>query len=253
MTPCRPTVSWRANLGLVSLTVLLLPNVGHAAPPTAITTCPFVITTPGEYYLAMNLTCPPGDGIRIQGSSNVYLRLDGHTLQGLSSGAGISALFSRDILIQGPGTVTGFGDGLEFFEVTSSEVIQVTSTRNVTAGFVVIGTDSTNNLFQGNVATLNGTSGVELVFSSENTIVNNLVMNNLVGIDLAFGNLNKIDANIATSNMSMGISVRGMQNEINGNTALSNLVQDMFDREPNCDDNRWRGNRFDTANQPCIQ
>ena len=83
------------------------------------------------------------------------LHLDGHTIQGLSVGVGIVVLVSTAILIQGPGTITGFQDGLEFADVDFSKVIQVTATRNSADGFVVIGTPSTNNVFQGNVATLN--------------------------------------------------------------------------------------------------
>jgi parallel beta-helix repeat protein len=252
MTLCRSKVSRRTTLALVPLTALLLSNVGHAAPATAITTCPFFITTPGQYYLAMDLTCPPGLGITIQ-ASDVYLQLGGHTLRGLSSGQGIAASNSTAILIQGPGTITGFQDGLLFFNVDFSKVIEVTATRNSADGFVVIGSLSTNNVFQGNVATLNDLFGISIIGGRENTIVHNLVMNNEVGIDLVFANLNKIYANTASSNTLMGISLRGTQNEIGGNTALSNAVEDMFDSAPNCDDNRWRGNRFGTANQSCIQ
>ena len=119
--------------------------MGHAAPPTAITTCPFVITTPGQYYLATDLTCP-GGGITIEPVSDVHLQLNGHTIQGPSFGAGVEVLFSTAILIQGRGTITGFGDGLEFGNVGSSKVIQMTATRNSADGFVVI--FSTNNVFQ---------------------------------------------------------------------------------------------------------
>ena len=252
MTLCGSKVSRRATPVLVPLTALLLSNVGHAAPATAITTCPFIITTPGQYYLAMDLTCPPGAGISIENASDVYLRLDGHTLQG-SSGQGIAAISSTAILIQGPGTITGFQDGLFFIDVGSSKVIEVTATRNSVAGFGVFGSFSTNNVFQGNVATLNGLFGIELIGSGRNTIANNVVTNNEVGIDLALANRNNIYANTVTSNTLWGISLRGTQNAIGGNTALSNAVGDMFDSAPNCDDNRWRGNRFGTANQPCIQ
>ena len=256
MTLCGSKLSRRANLALVPLTALLLSNVGHAAPPTAITTCPFVITTPGQYYLATDLTCPGVDGISIERVSGVHLQLDGHTIQGPSGPAfptGIVVVFSSAILIQGPGTITGFGNGLAIHNSDFSEVIQVTATRNSADGFLVIGTPSTNNVFEGNVATLNDRFGISIIGGGENTIVNNLVTNNEVGIDLAFADLNKIYANTATSNTLMGISlIRATQNEIHGNTALGN-AEDMFDGEPNCDDNRWRGNRFDTANQSCIQ
>jgi parallel beta-helix repeat protein len=250
MTLCGSKVPRRAHLALIPLTALLLSNVGHAAPPTAITSCPFYITTPGHYYLATDLTCGPVDAITIQ-ASNVHLQLDGHTLQGLSYGHGIVALNSTAILIHGPGTITGFQDGLEFFNVDFSNVTEVTATGNSVDGFVVIG--SANNVFQGNVATLNDFAGISLIHGGENSIVNNLLTNNEVGIDLVFADLNTIHANTASSNTSMGISLRGSQNEINGNTALGNAVEDMFDIAANCDDNRWRGNRFGTANQSCIQ
>jgi parallel beta-helix repeat protein len=250
MTLRRLKKARRANLALIPLTALLLSNVGHAAPPTAITSCPFFITTPGLYFLATDLTCGPVDAITIQ-ASHVHLQLDGHTLQGLSSGRGIVALNSTAILIQGPGTLTGFQDGLEFSNVDFSNVIEVTSTWNGLDGFVVI--NSTNNVFLGNVATLNDFAGISLIHGGENRIVNNLLTNNEVGIDLVFADQNKIYANTANDNTSMGISLRGSQNEINGNTALGNADADMFDIAGNCDDNRWRGNRFGTANQSCIQ
>lgn len=270
MTLCGSQMFRRANLALVGLTVLLVSNVAHAAPPTAITTCPFVITTPGQYYLATDLTCPVGvDAISIERVSGVHLQLNGHTLQGLSASNGISATFSTNIVIQGPGTITGFLDGLMFFDVHFSNVIGVTATRN-RVGFRV---DSADNVFQGNVATLNDHAGIsvdsdentivnnlsmnnqvgiDLAFANENTIINNLVINNEVGIDLVFANLNKIRANTAISNTLRGISLLGTQNEINGNTALDNGL-DMQDRKPDCDENQWRGNEFDTANQSCIQ
>jgi len=87
---------------------------------------------------------------------------------------------------------------------------------------------------------------------SENKIVNNLVMNNGAGIVLRFANRNKIHANIVTGNEFTGISLSATQNDISGNAALDN-AEDMFDNAPDCDDNQWQGNRFETANQPCIQ
>ena len=112
-------------------------------------------------------------------------------------------------MIQGPGTITGFQDGLAIYNSDFSEVIQVTATRNSYDGFLLSGTPSTNNVFQGNVATLNDFAGMSILQGNENTIVNNLVMNNEVGIDLVFADLNKIYANTATSNTSMGISLSG--------------------------------------------
>jgi len=247
MTLCGSQMSRPAKLALVGLTVLLVSQVAHAAPPTAITTCPFRIETPGQYYLAMDLTCR-GTGITIL-ASDVHLRLDGHTLQGLSPGDGIEAVFATDIVIQGPGTITGFSNGVTLIFVDFSRVIGVTATTN-SSGFEVI--FGNNNFLQGNVATLNGL-GIAIFFGSENMMVNNFLMNNAGGIDAVFADLNKIIANTANSNLRGITLVASTQNEIHGNTALSNSDQDMFDNAPDCDENQWQGNRFDTANQSCIQ
>ena len=79
-------------------------------------------------------------------------------------------------------------------------------------------------------------------------------MNNGAGIVLRLANRNKIHANIVTDNENTGISLGSLttQNNIDGNIAVGN-GRDMSDVHPDCDDNQWRGNRFDTANQECIQ
>ena len=57
MMLCESKVYRRASLVFVPVLALLSSNVGHANSPTAITTCGFRITTPGQYYLATDLTC----------------------------------------------------------------------------------------------------------------------------------------------------------------------------------------------------
>ena len=267
MPLCRSKVSRRANLALVPLTVFLLSNVGHAAPPTAITTCPFVITEPGQYYLANDLLGCRGPGIEIVGidiqASHVHLRLDGHTISGFSPftiGVGIHAIDQTDILIQGPGTITGFPNGLLFSNVDFSTVIRVTAPGN-RAGFRVSG--GSNNLFQGNEVTSNDRfGGIEIVGSSENKVISNLVVaDNFFSLGIALyggANLNEVHANIVTGTTfppTKGIFVQrfSTQNNITGNTALGNDL-DMEDENPDCDENQWRGNRFDTALPiSCIQ
>jgi len=243
-----------AKLALVGLTILLVSNVAHAAPPTAITTCGFEITTPGQYYLANDLLGCPGDGIIIA-ASGVRLRLDGHAIQGSGDDHGISASGQAAILIQGPGTIAGFGVGVSFVNVDFSNVIDVTATRNDDGFFVA---SSSDNMVQGNVVTENSHNGIVIVGGSENKVVNNLLTNNRdLGIFLSgFTDLNEVHANIVTGipNRTIGIFVNlgSTQNNIEGNTFLGNFL-DMVDQNPDCDDNRWRGNQFDTANQLCIQ
>src|SRR4030095_12354214 len=259
MTLCGSQMFRRANLALVGLTVLLVSNVAHAAPPTAITTCPFVITTPVQYYLANDLLGCPGPGIIIA-ASGVRLRLDGHAIQGSGHGDGIGAMVQTDLLIQGPSTITGFAVGVSFVAVDFSNVIGVTATGNE-VGFHLTGIFeigfSDHNVIQGNVATENDFDGIAIGGGSENAIVNNLVTNNDLGIVLFGGtDLNEVHANIVVDNSDTGILVGrfSTENNIDGNIALGNGGEDMLDLNPDCDDNQWRGNRFDTAfPSSCIQ
>jgi parallel beta-helix repeat protein len=271
MTLCGSQMSRRANLALVPLTVFLLSSVGHAAPPTAITTCPFVITEPGEYYLANDLLDCRGPGLFNLGidiqASHVHLRLDGHRISGPSAiGAGIRAIDQTDILIQGPGTITGLPDGLSFQNVDFSTVIRVTA-RGDRDGIIVF--HGSNNLLQGNEVTAGDFGfGIEIFGSSENKVISNLVtVNGVVGRGIALldgAELNEVHANIVTSmtflpTTTVGIFVQrfSTQNNIAGNTALGNgfgAGVDMRDDNPDCDDNQWQGNRFDTAiPTSCIQ
>ena len=69
-------------------------------------------------------------------------------------------------------------------------------------------------------------------------------------------NNNEIHAN-TTNNNSVGggltIALGSTANNISGNESLNNLSFDMEDDNPTCDSNKWEGNHFNTANQPCIQ
>ena len=55
----------------------------------------------------------------------------------------------------------------------------------------------------------------------------------------------------------MGINLfntlsNSIDNKIEDNTALNNGVEDMHDDNLNCDNNEWEDNKFNTANQTCI-
>jgi parallel beta-helix repeat protein len=64
---------------------------------------------------------------------------------------------------------------------------------------------------------------------------------------------NSVRGNVTTNNL-IGINVQpeATGNTIIGNYAHENGTDDLFDNNPNCDSNVWRGNDFGTANQPCI-
>jgi hypothetical protein len=200
-----------------------------AAPPMPVT-CGSAITTPGEYVLAGD--CTGINGIVIV-SSDVHLKLNGHTMSGIGFGStGISAFNVSHVHIEGPGTITSWQDGILFGTVTDSHVEQVTCVNN-----------QDNGLFLGQRTT-------------DTHVNNNLFSMNLVGLrGQSNTSDNHLDNNQAINNRSRGISLdNGATNyHVNGNTALGNLQQfDLFDGNASCDDNKWNGNNFATANQTCI-
>ncbi len=141
-----------------------------ADPAIPITQCGTVITQPGHYIVANDLSCglpvsgvigapnpsgwwrnvqtplsgsapvanqPPisGDGIDIL-SDHVEVQLNGHTIDGGGNGnVGISvgvgvASGNSHVHIVGPGTITGFSAGVEFEQVSFSSVDSVTANNN---------------------------------------------------------------------------------------------------------------------------
>lgn len=201
-----------------------------ANPPTPVT-CGSVITAPGEYYLASDCA---GQGITIS-ASNVYLKLNGHTMDGGPGGfIGLDVLPAgpsvSQVHIEGPGTITHYQYGIVFDLVSDSHVEQVTSVGNQLFGFLLLQM-STNNHVNNSVFSGNG-AGLRLGSGCTDNHVNN----------------NEADSN----DFGISVSVRSTSNQINGNTALGNRIFDLDDDNPGCDDNRWKGNKFVTANQPCI-
>jgi parallel beta-helix repeat protein len=63
---------------------------------------------------------------------------------------------------------------------------------------------------------------------------------------------NDVRGNVATDNEEgIGVFIGATDNRIIGNSATGNEI-DLFDFNPTCDSNVWRGNEFGTANQSCI-
>lgn len=77
-----------------------------------------------------------------------------------------------------------------------------------------------------------------------------------------FSNENAIEGNRVFDNAADGIGVgfrspRGtlfpaVNNRIVGNRTGANRLFDLHDFSPDCDNNLWRGNRYDTADPPCT-
>lgn len=127
-----------------------------------------------------------------------------------------------------------------------------------------VGADD-NDLVLNNVTSAN--QGIS-VFSNNNTIVNNTANMNTAGPTChgihVEGASNSLHAN-TTDNNAIGIFVEdsAVMNTISGNTSLGNTTPcsntpvpyDMDDENKlptACDNNKWTGNHFMTANQSCI-
>jgi hypothetical protein len=158
------------NTAMTALVSLAL--VGIAAPMQAqisITTCPYMITAPGNYAVGMSLSCGSGESIYIE-SSNVQLTLNGHTITGpggLGGNVGIAVdplgVGLSGIQIQGPGLVENFNIGIDINQNGGNDNnIQISK---VTAAFNVYGllaANVTGLQLQQSVFANNSTYGVLL-------------------------------------------------------------------------------------------
>ena len=109
---------------------------------------------------------------------------------------------------------------------------------------------TTNNVVSGNTVDLNGYRGAVpgdgiRVFGSGNTVENNSTSrNNAAGISVArrtgsFGSFPATNPN-------------GRNNVLRSNRAFGNRVFDLWDSNPECDNNLWRGNQGAVVQPPCT-
>jgi parallel beta-helix repeat protein len=245
--------------------LLALPSTGQAAAPVSISSCT-TISTRGHYELVADLTSS-GTCIKIT-ASHVKLKLNGHTITGPSAAtvdsSGIQLVAISHVDIEGPGVITNFGIAVDFEGADFSEVKDVTSTGNL-FGFVLnrdfvtpnLNNFSEKNLFRGNTSTGNTIAGFTLNGATNNHLINNVASNNTGnGIFIEAGTENQLKENTANGNGVSGIVIAdgSTGNSVRGNTAQSNSsAVDLADDNPNCDNNVWLNNVFNTANQTCIQ
>jgi YVTN family beta-propeller protein/parallel beta-helix repeat protein len=249
-------------------------GVAFATLGTVISKCPTIITQPGTYRLANDLSCFNTDGIDIR-SDNVVLKLNGHTItqdaahfglvhQGVSAGIGVVG-GNSNVQIFGPGTITGFNGGLNFEQVSSSLVKNVTTSNNF-FGFVVnggfsagcgVGCPSTGNVFLGNISTFNNQHGFTLNGATNNIFGSNTANGNGArGFLLFNASGNNVKDNTFNNNGQSGVRIEagtGTGNSLRKNTATNNGLVDLQDDNANCDMNTWKQNIFGTASRPCIQ
>lgn len=218
-------------LGLLG--VSLLATRPAAATPMPIDHLPYPINSPGDYVVTQDLTCSTNlnftGAIQIN-ASNVHLFLQGHTLTGPGSGSfadGIGVGYGQTgVTITGPGTITGFSQGLDI--------------------------GGSGGTFQ-NLAISNNSAGITINNSAanQNTIQHNAFSNNAQGIRIG-GNATLVQFNEASNNTGQGIFLLGgtAGNLIQHNRAFGNGLVDL---SGNCaNQNVWQFNLFGTADQMCI-
>lgn len=135
------------------------------------------------------------------------------------------------------------------------------------------------NTVKGNQVRRNGLDGISLFADAdENSVMQNVVEQNgfwgaVPGDGIrVFGSRNAIHHNEVSANRAGGISVgrrtgfalgslpnnaatgnpRGKLNTIVRNQTGANVIFDLWDSNPGCDENTWRRNTYQKANQPCT-
>jgi parallel beta-helix repeat protein len=233
-----------------------------------------------------------GDGINLEGGYNevsegniegcgVAVRLEGYGRHRVSklnvSGDGILVHIAEGGSNVVQDVVASLG--LIAFAVAGRDnVLLHNQSLSAATGFVVVGN---HNRLTNNSAVSSGCRGYFMSFSgADNVLTDNEGVGNLNdlcdgifviegfrtilerntarasvndGFTFSYGGNNVVRNNVATGNAGTGISVLSgvTGNEFVGNIATGN-GQDLNDGNPDCDNNIWRDNQFETASA-CIQ
>lgn len=148
-------------------------------------------------------------------------------------------------------------NGFEGFDVFGGDrnvLTGNTSRDNTIRGLDCLG-GATDTVLAGNQFLDNGSEQVLLRADCDRTrMTTNTVDgngNNFPGIFVQ-SDANRLEGNIVTDT-AIGIHVTStsMDNSIEGNDVTGNTL-DMRDDNVNCDNNKWKGNVFDTSNKGCI-
>jgi hypothetical protein len=283
-------------LGVVGL-VASLAAVAEADGPIAIgcgdTFSHAVIDQPGEYALASDCA---GAGIWIT-ANDVTLRLNGHTLANSSMPGpppppgmppmclpndGIRGWQVSNLHIVGPGTVSGYFQGMYLYGVSGARVENVTIADSCMIG--IIADQSQGSEFRNLTAVRTGAVGIRDQYSSHDHWVGCTSSGNGSGFEIdvdtgtkiesstASGNRGagfdleatigaKLDGNTSTNNGDDGIFVgnrigilgpASSGNDVHGNTASGNARLDLEDGDVACASAQWSGNHFATSTS-CIR
>jgi hypothetical protein len=271
---------------VIEMTVGLLVIAGTIQAATSISTCPFIITSPGDYLLAADLICGGGDGITIN-ASDVRLALEGHKITAdvgakraivastqsgnltnisilgpglITNGgantfsAGVSLLFLFNSEVSGI-TVLGSGTGILTAECTSLTITANTLGRN-TVGLDLENAGATvskNDVSGNGTGILYNNIGAPMTSTVSHNVING---NTGVGgsIFANAGGVVTFENNVISGNGQDGIRASSLASgmRVTNNTSLANGMFDLFSNNPNCSGQVWSGNKFFTANQSCI-
>jgi parallel beta-helix repeat protein len=238
----------------------------------AITSCGTVISRPGAYYLAKDLTQCETFGVSIAVSS-VRIELRGHTIQltgdtndaAINAAGGDAALSGLEIV--GPGTLTGGFEGINLQNVHHSKVHGLMIVRNsfgmavnsgdFTSDTTATATVSANNEIFDNVITGNNGHGITVNGGNDNLFYRNNVSgnsNNGVGLLLYTANNNVVTENTADVNDGWGIYIapQSTGNKVMHNAAFGNGNSDLNDQSGACTQNTWADNSFASDTPGCI-
>jgi parallel beta-helix repeat protein len=237
-----------ASLLLAAISITLLwASVAKAATEITQSSCPVVITKPGDYLLGTNVgPCENGvNGIQIQ-ASGVSLVLNGHTITGAgpasgqcSTGTGISvglanAPMLKKVAIVGGGTISNFIVGVLGQNSANSSVTGVTALAPQcdSLGFgIVVASPGGGWTLVNNVVREPGISSYGIALGVDgNTLAGNNVIDSIgVGIGLIDGSpavvgssKNTITNNIANDNLGGVLVYPGSTN----NQIVNNITND---------------------------
>ena len=163
-------------------------------PRRAISSLPFTISQSGSYYLTGNLEAS-GDGIRVLGTAiSVSLDLNGFSLIGAGTSAGIAADIGTKILSVRNGTVRGWDVGISTDYGITARLSHVTVDGNIYRGVQVFGGGEIEN------SAVIGNNQIGLL-AGANTVIRHskVIGNGLTGIYL-FGGGSSVESSFISGN-----------------------------------------------------
>src|SRR5215831_15493858 len=201
-----------------------------AATPPAATSPAAAVTNPacgevvqGNVNLTANLKCS-GDGI-IVGADGVNLNLNGYSITGpgqQSSKVGVVIPNNNNIMVMGPGVISGFQAGIL---ATGSKGVQVKNIILKNNEIAVFTTGSTDTQVSDNIIN-NNNLGIASHSSKSVSLMSNIVNNNqLAGVTLVNSHKAILTANnIQGGQNGLFLDAQSSENTISMNNVLHNVI-----------------------------